>query len=81
MTLNAQGDPDAVFIFKTASTLITASASQVNLINGAQACRVYWQVGSSATLGTELDLRSATSSPCSRSRWTTASRRRPATRP
>jgi hypothetical protein len=52
LTLDAQGDPDAVFIFQVASTLITASASTVALINGAQACHVYWQVGSSATLGT-----------------------------
>lgn len=52
LTLDAQGNPDAVFIFKMASTLITASASQVSLINGAQPCHLYWQVGSSATLGT-----------------------------
>ncbi len=52
LTLNAQGNPNAVFIFKTASTLITASASRVRLINGAQACRLYWKVGSSATLDT-----------------------------
>ncbi|MFS1302903.1 ice-binding family protein [Streptosporangium longisporum] len=52
LTLDGQGDPNAVFIFKTASTLTTASASTVNLINGAQACNVFWQVGSSATLGT-----------------------------
>ena len=51
VTLNANGDPNAVFIFKTASTLITASASRVNVINGAQSCNVFWQVGSSATLG------------------------------
>ena len=52
LTLNAQGNPDSVFIFKTASTLISASASSVNLINGAQACNVFWKVGSSTTLGT-----------------------------
>ena len=52
LTLNAQGNPNAVFIFQAASTLITAPNSSVNLINGAQACNVYWQVGSSATLGT-----------------------------
>ena len=52
LTLNAQGDPNAVFIFKTASTLITASSSVVSLIGGARYCRVFWQVGSSATLGT-----------------------------
>ncbi|MET1073667.1 MAG: ice-binding family protein [Umezawaea sp.] len=52
LTLDGQGDPSSVFIFQIASTLITASASSVVLINGAQACNVYWQVGSSATLGT-----------------------------
>lgn len=51
LTLDAQGNPDAVFIFQTASTLVTAAASVVNLINGAQANHVFWQVGSSATLG------------------------------
>jgi len=52
LTLNAEGDPTAVFIFQAASTLITAPGSSVALINGAQACNVYWQVGSSATLDT-----------------------------
>jgi hypothetical protein len=52
LTLDAQGNPNAVFVFQAGSTLITHSASQVNLIGGAQACNVYWQVGSSATIGT-----------------------------
>jgi type VI secretion system secreted protein VgrG len=52
LTLNAQGNPNAQFIFKTGSTLITASGSSVNLINGGTPCGVYWKVGSSATLGT-----------------------------
>ena len=52
VTLDAQGDPNTVWIFQAASTLITSSSSVVNLINGAQACNVYWQIGSSATLGT-----------------------------
>ena len=52
VTLDGGGDPNAVFIFQIPSTLTTASASVVNLINGAQACNVFWQVGSSATLGT-----------------------------
>jgi len=52
LTLNAQGDPNAVFIFKIGSTLTTASASSVLLINNASSCGVFWQVGSSATLGT-----------------------------
>jgi hypothetical protein len=50
--LDAQGDPNAVFIFQIGSTLITGSNTTVQLINGAQACNVFWQVGSSATLGT-----------------------------
>ena len=53
LTLDAQGDPDAVFIFQSAATLITASNSAVELINGADPCNVFWQVGSSATLGTD----------------------------
>ena len=57
VTLDAKGDPDAVFIFKSASTLITASGSRVKLVNGAQAANVFWQVGSSATLGTYSVLR------------------------
>jgi hypothetical protein len=52
LTLNGGGDPRAVFVFQAGSTLTTASSSQVLLVNGAQACNVYWQVGSSATLGT-----------------------------
>jgi hypothetical protein len=52
LTLNAKGNTSAQFIFKAGSTLITASDSRVRLINGAQACNVVWQVGSSATFGT-----------------------------
>ena len=59
LTLNAGGDPNAVFIFKTATTLISADAvsgttpnSNVVLTGGALPCHVFWQVGSSATLGT-----------------------------
>ncbi len=51
LTLNAQGDPNAQFVFEIGSTLTTASASSVILVNGASPCNVYWQVGSSATLG------------------------------
>jgi lipoprotein-anchoring transpeptidase ErfK/SrfK len=50
VTLNAQGDPNAVFIFQIGS-LTTGSNTSVLLINGAQACNVFWQVGSSVTLG------------------------------
>ena len=51
LTLDGLGDTTSVFIFNTTTTLITASSSQVVLINGAQACNVFWQIGSSATLG------------------------------
>ena len=56
LTLDAQGDPNALFVFQAGSTLTTASASQVRLVNGAQACNVFWKVGSSATLGTSTRL-------------------------
>jgi hypothetical protein len=52
LTLDAQGDPNAQFVFEIASTLTTASASSVVMVNGASPCNVYWQVGSSATLDT-----------------------------
>ncbi|MFA5864873.1 MAG: ice-binding family protein, partial [Phycisphaerae bacterium] len=52
LTLDAQGDANAVFIFKMGSTLVTDPATSVVLSGGAQAKNVYWQVGSSATLGT-----------------------------
>lgn len=51
LTLDGGGDPNSVFIFQTEETLITG-ISRVLLTNGAQACNVFWQVGSSATLGT-----------------------------
>lgn len=49
------GDPNAVWIFQAGTTLITSSNSVVNLIGGAQASNIIWQVGSSATLGTGTD--------------------------
>ncbi|WP_258396337.1 ice-binding family protein [Streptomyces sp. Amel2xB2] len=55
LTLDAEGDPNAVWVFQIGSTLTTASASNVNFINGASPCNVFWQVGSSATLGTDTD--------------------------
>jgi hypothetical protein len=51
LTLDANHVPDAVFIFQAGTTLITATSSKVSLINGAQACNVFWPVGSSSTLG------------------------------
>lgn len=52
LTLNAQGNPASVFIFKAGSTLITGPNSSVKFINGGSSCNVFWQVGSSATLNT-----------------------------
>ncbi len=52
LTLNGQGDPNAVWVFRIGSTITAASASSVVLINGASPCNVFWQVGSSATIGT-----------------------------
>jgi hypothetical protein len=51
LTLDARGDPNAVFVFQAGSTLTAGSASRVLLIGGAQPCNVFWQVGSSATIG------------------------------
>ena len=52
LTLDAQGNPSAVFIFQIGSTLTTASNATVRVINGGSPCNIYWKVGSSATLGT-----------------------------
>ena len=52
LTLDAQGDPNAIFIFKMGSTLTTGPGAQVILAGGAKASNVFWQVGSSATLNT-----------------------------
>ncbi|HTA33016.1 MAG TPA: ice-binding family protein [Solirubrobacteraceae bacterium] len=52
VTLDAQGNPGAVFIFQIGTTLTTGSNTTVALVNGAQACNVFWRVGSSVTLGT-----------------------------
>jgi hypothetical protein len=51
ITLDAQGDPNAQFIFQVASGLNTAGNTQIHLLNGAQAKNVFWQVGSAAVLG------------------------------
>jgi hypothetical protein len=53
LTLNAQGNPNAVFIFQVGSALTTASNSAVVMTNGGSLCsNVFWQIGTSATLGT-----------------------------
>ena len=51
LTLDAQGDANAVFIFQIGSTLTTSTYNQINLIRGAKAANIFWLVGSSATLG------------------------------
>ena len=53
LTLDGQGDPNAVWIFQATSDLVTAASSSVALINGGQACNVFWQVTGSATLGAD----------------------------
>ena len=53
LTLDSQGNPSSVFIFQIASTLTTASNASVSFITSGQPCatNIFWQVGSSATLG------------------------------
>ncbi len=51
LTLDAQGDPDASFIFQSSSTVGSATGARILLVNGAKASNVFWQAGSSATLG------------------------------
>jgi hypothetical protein len=51
LTLDAQGNPNAVFIFQIASTLTTSSGFGITLTGGAQPSQIFWQVGSSATIG------------------------------
>ena len=52
VTLDGQGNSDARFVFQMGSTLGSSVGAKVKLINGAQAKNVWWQVGSSATIGT-----------------------------
>ena len=52
LTLDGLGNPGSVWVFQIGSTLTTASGSGVVFINGGQSCGAFWQVGSSATLGT-----------------------------
>ncbi|HUW78509.1 MAG TPA: ice-binding family protein [Candidatus Nanopelagicaceae bacterium] len=57
LTLDGAGDSGSIFVFQAGSTLTTASASNISLINGAQSCNVFWQMGSSITLGTNSTFR------------------------
>jgi len=51
LVLDGANNPNSVFIFQTASTLITGSTGNVNLVRGASSCNIFWKVGSAATLG------------------------------
>ncbi len=51
LTLNGQGDPDALFIFKINGALSTATFSNINLINSASLCNVFWQINGAFSLG------------------------------
>jgi len=51
LILDAENDPDAVWIFQATSNLVTASASSVSIINGGSPCNVFWQITSEAALG------------------------------
>ena len=56
LTLDAQNNPNAVWVIQVGTALTTATASTVTIINGGSACNVHWQIGSSATLGTGTSL-------------------------
>ncbi len=57
LTLDAEGDPNAVFIFKTALAFSSGANSKIYLINGAQACNVFWKLDGAVTLGTGTTMR------------------------
>jgi hypothetical protein len=56
LTLDAKNDPNAVFIFQTAGTFVANSGAKVNLINSAQACNIFWQVGNSVTIESNSEI-------------------------
>jgi hypothetical protein len=51
LSLDAQGDGNAQFVFQTVSTLVTSANTNITLLNGALVKNIYWQIGSSVTLG------------------------------
>jgi type VI secretion system secreted protein VgrG len=51
VTLDAQGDPDAVFVFRSSSSVVTAPGSRISLVNGASSCNVTWLAGQDADIG------------------------------
>lgn len=67
LTLDGQGDANAVFIFQIASTLTTAAGSKVILVGSASAANVFWQVGTSAALGTTTQFKGTIIRPSAQS--------------
>jgi hypothetical protein len=57
MTLDAKGDPDAVWVFKAASSLTVDDTRQILLLNGAKASNVFWSLGSSANIGDQVSFK------------------------
>jgi hypothetical protein len=52
LILDASDDPDAAWVFQIGTTLTTGTSASVTVVNGGSACNVQWQLGTSATLGT-----------------------------
>lgn len=57
LNLDAQNNPNALFVLQTPLALSTGAASHITLLNGAQACNVYWQVGTTSTIGAGSDFK------------------------
>lgn len=57
LNLDAQNNPNALFVLQTPLALTTGAASKINLLNGAQACNIFWQVGTTTTLGAGSDFK------------------------
>jgi hypothetical protein len=57
LTLDAQGDPNAVFIFQIQGAFSTSASSKIYLINGALACNVFWKVEGLVSMATETTMR------------------------
>jgi type VI secretion system secreted protein VgrG len=57
LTLDLQGDPNSLFVFQIGTTLTTASGSSVVTTDGTDCCNIFWQIGTTATLGSDTDFR------------------------
>lgn len=57
LILDAQGDPNAVFIFKVGAAFTTAASSTITLINGAQACNVFWKAGGAISMAASTSMK------------------------